>query len=409
MRGFQDRCCIRKVIWTVGLLYVAASPVAEHSLFHMQYVSAQPVSVESLESETKQLTTEETGQTEVAEQTGVTEQSTTGAERTGVTEQAATESVQQTTTEQTGAEKVQQASTEAKRTPKPFSGKKKPALTVTKALQKKVKLKWEKIKGATEYHIFRSTHSKTGYRRIAVTKKRSYTDKAVSVRHTYYYKVQAVQKTPQPDGSDTVRKGKQSKKKQVYVRPKTPRMVICGECYVEGIEFFTPELVPSNMRLVSKVGINTTNILKYPFYEGGKTAIEKVCEASFDRVYFLVGANEFLNNSPEYTVANFDRMRTILEKKNKHMEMVIIKISPQGRSGDFSRVKARKQYNDAYEAYANQHTNVYFCNATDVMDDGQGTLRSDCDGGDGCHWNPYSTGEVMKELKNWSLRELGSW
>ncbi len=284
-----------------------------------------------------------------------------------------------------------------------------PSVSCGQDIQKKVKIKWKKVKNATKYVVYRATKSNGSYKKIATVTGLSYIDKKAKARKTYYYKVQAVQQIMRPDGSEFKNTGKKSKNLKVYVRPKKPKMVICGECYVEGIQYFTPEEVPSNMNLVSKVGLNTTNLLSYPYYEG-YTAMDKVVAMKPDRVYFLVGANEFMNNTPDYTVKNFNKMRKILQKKNKNVEIVIMKISPQGRSGKGGvKVAARAKYNNAYKNFAKKYTNVYFCNATDVLDDGYGTLNPLYDGGDGCHWTSRGTKQVMIALRKWSKKKLGTW
>ncbi|MBR1865223.1 MAG: hypothetical protein IJ801_01810 [Lachnospiraceae bacterium] len=324
------------------------------------------------------------------------------------TTEAATPSTTQAATEMTTPTKEETVTVEIQ-PENPLNRNTAPILTCNRDIHKKVKLKWKAINGATKYAVYRADSSKGKYKRIGTVTGKSYVDKTAKARRLYYYKVQAMQELQQADGRTSVQKGKMSKKSKVYVRPKKPKMVICGECYVEGIQYYAPELVPSNLKLVSKVGLNTTNLLSYPYYEG-KTAIQEVCDLNPDRVYFLVGANEFLNNNPDYTVGNFDKMRKLLQKKNKNVEIILIKISPQGRTGERgNKVAARAQYNKAYQEFAEKHRNVDFCDATDFMDDGFGTLKSSCDAGDGCHWTPVAAKQMVTELKNWSKKELGTW
>ena len=57
----------------------------------------------------------------------------------------------------------------------------------------KVYLQWKQVNGATEYDIYRSTSSKSGYSKInTVTGYNNYTDSNVVKNKTYYYKVVAV-------------------------------------------------------------------------------------------------------------------------------------------------------------------------------------------------------------------------
>ena len=55
-------------------------------------------------------------------------------------------------------------------------------------------IKYKKVSGATGYEIYRSTKKKTGYKKIAVTKKTSYKNKKLKSGKTYYYKVRAYRK-----------------------------------------------------------------------------------------------------------------------------------------------------------------------------------------------------------------------
>lgn len=59
---------------------------------------------------------------------------------------------------------------------------------------KQVVVKWKKIKGATQYQVYRSTSKKGKYSKIATTKKTSYTDKKAKGGKKYYYMIRVGQK-----------------------------------------------------------------------------------------------------------------------------------------------------------------------------------------------------------------------
>ena len=62
--------------------------------------------------------------------------------------------------------------------------------TVTGKLNgKKPMVSWEAVEGATQYHVYRSTKSGSGYKKVATTTGLSYTDKKATKGKTYYYKV----------------------------------------------------------------------------------------------------------------------------------------------------------------------------------------------------------------------------
>ena len=75
---------------------------------------------------------------------------------------------------------------------------KKPTIAYVKCKDNKVTLKWNKVKGATGYEIYRSTKKGSGYRKIATIKKGSkvtYKDNSkLKDNKAYYYKIRAVQK-----------------------------------------------------------------------------------------------------------------------------------------------------------------------------------------------------------------------
>lgn len=71
------------------------------------------------------------------------------------------------------------------------------ATSITKLASKKSKqavINWKKIKGASSYEVYRSTSKKGKYKKIASTKKTSYTDKKATGGKTYYYKIRVCKK-----------------------------------------------------------------------------------------------------------------------------------------------------------------------------------------------------------------------
>ncbi len=69
-----------------------------------------------------------------------------------------------------------------------------PAVSGLKVKQKtynSIYLKWNRVKGATGYIIYRSTRENNGYKKIATTKSKAYTDKKLITGKKYYYKIVA--------------------------------------------------------------------------------------------------------------------------------------------------------------------------------------------------------------------------
>ena len=290
---------------------------------------------------------------------------------------------------------------------KKFKSSKVKSVKVKKALEKKVKLTWKKYSGAKKYIVLRSTKKSTGYKTLTKTKKTYYTDKKAKKRKQYYYRVKA---------TTTIKSktyySKQSTAKKIYVFPKTPRAVIVGECFVEGMKELTR--IPKNITLVAKIGINTTSMLtsNYFSYNGQNlTAIERVAYCKPDRVYFLVGANESAWQNVNVTMSNFAKMRSLLMRINKHVQLVMMKIGPFGTQSpeDIPTPAERNKFNSAYKSFANKYSNTYFCPATDVLQDGSGHLMGKYSDGDGCHWNTNGTIAVVERMKSWSKKKFGNW
>lgn len=66
--------------------------------------------------------------------------------------------------------------------------------SLTSNKPKQVTIKWKKIKGATQYQVYRSTSINGKYKKIGTTKKTSYTDKKATNGKTYCYKIRVCKK-----------------------------------------------------------------------------------------------------------------------------------------------------------------------------------------------------------------------
>lgn len=64
-------------------------------------------------------------------------------------------------------------------------------ITAVKSGENNVKIKWEKVDGATKYTVYRATSKNGKYSEIGTTKTNSYKDKGIEIGKTYYYKVVA--------------------------------------------------------------------------------------------------------------------------------------------------------------------------------------------------------------------------
>lgn len=66
-----------------------------------------------------------------------------------------------------------------------------PKITLKSKKSKQATISWKKISGASGYEIYRSTKSKSGFKKIATTSKTSYTNTKLTSKKRYYYRVRA--------------------------------------------------------------------------------------------------------------------------------------------------------------------------------------------------------------------------
>lgn len=83
-----------------------------------------------------------------------------------------------------------------------------------------VKISWKNSRNATYYEVYRSSKKTKGYKKIASTVKRAYTDKAIKVGKKYYYKIKAV-----AHKEDITRYSKMSKVKGVTIKPTKVKLI----------------------------------------------------------------------------------------------------------------------------------------------------------------------------------------
>ncbi len=275
-----------------------------------------------------------------------------------------------------------------------------PKLKIKKHYEKHIKLDWNNVDKAQSYRVLRAQKGGS-FVLIKKTNNSLFTDKKAKKRKTYKYKIVAEAKS----GGKTYT-SKASKAKSVYVLPKNPKVVICGECFVEGIKLFANKYKPKNTHLVYKVGISTSGMLNdnYINYKGSSiTALERIAYYKPDRVYFLIGMNEANNGNPGRTVKNYKKAFKLLKKINPHIEMVLMALPPVGRShsSGFASNSKINRYNKAYKSYAKKTKNVfYYSRYRKLISDSAGYLKAN--GGDGGHWSSGGTIKVVKDLKKHS-------
>ena len=294
------------------------------------------------------------------------------------------------------------------RTADEFKRKKVKGIKLKKNIENSVVIKWKKVTSAACYKVYRANNKDGIYKAITITDKHRFKDKNAKKRKKYNYIVKAVLNIKNNNFFS-----RSSKNISVYVMPKKPRVVIAGECFVEDFAYQSSAF-PSNYHLVYKIGVNTYTMIHNNYFDNDGylvTGIEKIATYRPDRVYFLIGANESAWQKPDWTMTNFKYMFGLLKKINRNVQIVLIAVPPFGVTStqNIPSPERRAEYNRAYMEYADTHNNIFFCDATYVLQDPSGYLSGSYDGGDGCHWNTTGTSEVIKALKKWSRDTFDSW
>ncbi|MCR5585994.1 MAG: SGNH/GDSL hydrolase family protein [Lachnospiraceae bacterium] len=311
---------------------------------------------------------------------------------------------------------------------------------VEKHNEKKMVITWKKVDSAEQYYVYRRSE-KTCYKLVDKVEKAKFVDKDIKARTNYTYKVKAfasrgtlekqlgsdeTEKTVESgtDGQvtvgvttasvtsgDLINANEQmllakSKKVKVYIEPKKARVVIGGECFVEGLAAYGKDYVPKNFDFVHKVGVNTTSFYTSNSisYDGTLvTPLERVAAYNPDRVYFLIGINEANNGDPKATINNFDKMRKMLKKVNDNVEIVLLALPPCGKHSSLNvpTPSKRDNFNSEFKNYSKKYDQVYYYDYTDILNDGDGYLKGSCDAGDGCHWNASAVVSVAKLISKW--------
>ncbi len=280
-----------------------------------------------------------------------------------------------------------------------FSGSVEPTVTDTKG---KVALSWEAFESATSYSVLRADTAEGTFEAIGNTETNEYTDTTVTKRTKYYYQVIPEKKSK--DGK--IAQGDASEALEAYVLPAKPKMAIVGECYVEGISEWAKGELPKNTLILGKEGTTTYKIINdsdYSYKGSNVSALERTAVYKPDIVCLLVGMNEATNQDTLDTISNFDEIISSLQQINENVKVVIMAVSPTGKTSSLNipTPVQRDNFNHEYEAFAETKDNVYYYDYSEIITGEDGYLSAESDAGDGCHWTSAATINVMKDLMIW--------
>ena len=296
---------------------------------------------------------------------------------------------------------------------------KRPKLKVKRKLEKKVRIAWKKVRKAKYYLVYKKAPGKK-YKRVRKTSRKFFVDKKAKKNRKYRYYIVACRKV-----SGKVYRSKKSKAVTVKVRAKKKKpkpkkqpkpveeradVVVCGECYVEGMALYAKSMFPSNYRLIYKVGISTYGLLNTNFLEHNGmtvTAVERIAYYRPKQVFFLTGMNEASRPNPTSTLNNYRQIIYLLKKVNPSVKIVIMALPPVAKNhvSGFANNPQIKKYNAAYKKLAKHYSNVfYYSGYRKLITDSEGYLKPYANGGDGGHWSYQATIDVVRALKNYSAK-----
>lgn len=269
-----------------------------------------------------------------------------------------------------------------------------------------VSLTWEADANATSYVIYRSDSEDGEYAEVGNSTSAEYTDSSAKKRKTYFYEIQAVK----GEGESAV-KSNMSTAVKAYVLPKTPKIAIAGECYVVGIDTWAKDKFPEGTLIMGTEGATTYKLINesnYTHNGSNVTALERIAIYKPDIVYFLVGMNEAASGNAPDTIANFQTIVDKLKSVKENIKVVVMAVSPTGKTSSLNipTVDKRNEFNKSYSGFAETNDNCYFCDYCECIQDEEGYLTPEADGGDGCHWTMQATTAVADYMNQWASETI---
>lgn len=254
---------------------------------------------------------------------------------------------------------------------------------------------WTKNAHASKYEIYRATSAKGNYKCIASTRKPQYTDKTGKVFTTYYYKVKAVSDDPR-----TYSDSSYSKIVSATVRKKAKKIAYVGDSIMAGFREYNIVKGKSNKDF-SKIGIHTYNYYTSDY-------MKRLLQYKPDRMIIMLGMNSLGGNPGKTQIDNilnpYKKILNACHKKNPHMEIVIMGVSPTRNSSEVNNAAVRR-FNKALKKYANSKKYLHYFDTVSFLADKSGSLKASYSGGDGIHWSKSGYNityrKLQKYIKEW--------
>lgn len=264
--------------------------------------------------------------------------------------------------------------------------------SVTASSKATIKLIWSPVKNAQKYEIYRSTKKKSGFKKIATTKKTSYIDKKGKQLHTYYYKIRGVSKNPETNTYEYSPYSIVIKKKVRKIAKKT---AYAGDSLMVGLVNYGKIKENKSQKVFAKVGISTS-----AFYKSN--LMDNLVNFSPDRLYIMLGVNDIAGNpSKKQLDTTIKYYEAILKKciaKNPNIEIFVMGVSPVGKHSTVS-MDTVNYYNWKLERRVVALENVYYYDLALDLAGEDGYLKPQYVCSDHLHWTSKTYDTVLKALK----------
>lgn len=255
-----------------------------------------------------------------------------------------------------------------------------------------IKISWKKVRNAQKYRVYRSKYKYKSYKRIATTKETYYTDKTGKANKTYYYRIVPIRKDEQ---TNSWYEGEKSKSYKIKVRKKAKKIAYVGDSIMTGFGIY--HITKSNDKLFAKIGLNATS-----FYRSELRG--QLLRYKPDRLILMFGMNGLPGNPSDVSMRNqvrcINKIIKECRKKNPHMEIVIMGVSPVSVSAHV-KLSSVKSFNRKLEKSLRHKSYVHFYNPAKILAGSNGYLKPEYGGGDGIHWSPTAYKKVYKDLENY--------
>ena len=148
-------------------------------------------------------------------------------------------------------------------------------------------------------------------------------------------------------------------------------------------------------KIITRIGVSTVN-----FYNSN--LMDRLLKFKPDRMFIMLGINAlYKGTSPRYmdhVIKYYDRILKACLKKNPHMEIIVMSVSPVGKRA-VEKLKDVKLFNRKLMKLLKKYEEVQYMDLFPFMAGSDGYLKKSYNAGDGVHWNPSACRAVLKKMK----------